>query len=101
METKSFDTLSEAVNALTKEGYSEQFKTEGNKIIALNSKKLYDVDALEITYVFRFDGMTNPSDESEVFGLQAKDGAKGTLVMSYGSEHSQNAELIKKLKFSD
>ena len=101
MEKKNFDTLSEAVNALTKAGYEEQFKAEENRIIGLNSKKEYKPDELKIYKVFRFDGMTNPADESEVFALKANDGTKGTLVMSYSSENDQNADLIKKLEFLD
>ena len=42
--------------------------------------------------------MTNPQDDAVVFALEATDGVKGTLVMSYSAEHNQNLELIKQIK---
>ncbi len=45
--------------------------------------------------------MTDPQDETVVFAIAAEDGTKGTLVMSYSAEHSQNVELIAKIPNSD
>lgn len=95
MDVNEFENLYEAVDALTKEGYTEDFKAEQNCIKALYSKKNYHPDQLRIVKNFRFDDMSNPDDESELFAIIAIDGAKGTLVMSYSSEHSQNVNLIR------
>lgn len=98
METKNFESLSLAVNYLTKNGYTDSFKAEEKKIKALYSKKEYAPDELKITASYRFDAMTNPGDESELFAIVANDGTKGSLVMSYSAEHSQNVELIRQIK---
>ena len=95
---ENYNTLSIAVDALTKEGFIEDFKAEENCIKALYSKKEYQPENLTIVKSFRFEGMTNPDDESELFAIVANDGIKGTLVMSYSAEHSQNVELIKLIK---
>lgn len=97
MTYKNFDTLSGAVNALTEDGYSESFSSDGNNILGAFSKRKYQPGELKIIKSFHYDGMTNPSDESEVFALEATDGTKGTLVMSYGPDHYQNVELIRKI----
>ncbi len=94
----NFDTLSEAVNYLTKEGYTEDFKAEEQYIKALYSKKEYLPKELIITKTYRFDGMDSPEDETELFAIIANDGTKGTLVMSYSAQHNQNVELIKQIK---
>jgi len=47
---------------------------------------------------FRFEGLTNASDEAEIFVIEAKDGTKGTLVLAGGSDKSQNAELRRSLR---
>lgn len=102
MNNKDFDTLSQAVNELTnKDGYKEDFITKNNKIIAIYSKKEYMPEELEIDESYRFEGMTNPADESIVFAITASDGTKGTLVMSYSAEHFQNVELIKRIPYSN
>ena len=98
MDTRNFDTLSEAVNALTKEGFTDDFKAEENCIQALYSKKEYQPEDLKIVYFFRFEGITNPEDETELFAIVANDGIKGTLVMSYSAEHFQNIDLIRQIK---
>ena len=101
MEHQNFDTLSEAVNTLTQNGYVEDFEAEDNCIRALYSKKGYQPSELSIVASYRFEGMTDPNDQAVVFALEALDGTKGTLVMSYSAEHGQNEELIKKIPFQE
>ncbi len=95
MNTYNFDTLSQAMNVLSSEGYTEDFKAEENFIKALYSKKEYLPENLKIDNFFRFEGMTDPSDQSELFAISTNDGKKGTLVMSYSASHNQNTELVK------
>lgn len=101
MKNIVFDTLSEAVNALTQNGYPEDFEAEADCIIALYSKKEYRPSELKIIASYRFEGMTDPEDQAVVFAVEANDGTKGTLVMSYSAEHGQNEELIKKIPFHE
>lgn len=100
MDNYSFDTLSEAVNTLTqKEGYKEDFEADESCIKALYSKKEYQPKDLVVIDSYRFEGMTNPGDQSTVFAIAAKDGTKGTLVMSYGASTAQNEELIRQIPY--
>ncbi len=97
-QAHNFDTLVEATNALYKEGYKENFEAKDACILAQGTKKEYQPNDLTIVETYRFDGMTNPSDDVEVFAIEATDGTKGMIVMSYSSEHSQNTDLIKQIK---
>lgn len=97
MDKHSFSTLSEAVNTLTQEGYKEDFEAEATCIKGLYSKNEYQPKELKVIDSYRFEGMTNPSDESVVFTIEANDGTKGTLVMSYGASTAQNEELIQQI----
>ncbi len=97
MDKHNFDTLSEAVNTLTQEGFAEDFEAGESNIKALYSKKEYQPGELMIIDTYRFEGMTDPEDQVTLFAIMAKDGTKGTLVMSYSAEHSQNEELIRKI----
>ncbi len=100
MKRYNFDTLSEAVNTLTQEGYKESFEAGDNYINALYSKKEYDPSQLTILASYRFEGMTNPSDQATVFAIKANDGVLGTLIMSNSTEHNQNVDLIQKIPSS-
>ncbi len=97
MHKDNFDTLSQATNALTKEGYKDGFRAEGNRIIGSITSKRYLPEDLKTVKNYRFEGMTNPQDDTIVFAVEANDGHKGTLVMSYSAKNDQNAELIKKI----
>ncbi|MEQ9188335.1 MAG: phosphoribosylpyrophosphate synthetase [Cryomorphaceae bacterium] len=97
MDSQNFDTLSQAVNALTRKGYEEGFKAEDNAIVGSISSKRYLPEDLKIVGTHRFEGMTNPQDDCVVFAIEANDGNKGTLVMSYSSQHNQNVELIRRI----
>ncbi|MER3373879.1 MAG: phosphoribosylpyrophosphate synthetase [Allomuricauda sp.] len=97
MKNYNFDTLSEAVNTLTKDGFTEDFEAENDFIKALYSKRQYQPSELKILSSYRFEGMTNPGDQSTVFAIEASDGTKGTLVMSYSAEHGQNVDLIRQI----
>ncbi|PWE01267.1 phosphoribosylpyrophosphate synthetase [Marinilabilia rubra] len=91
------DTLSEAINTLIKEGFDENFRATEECVEALSSKKKYAPDALTIVKSYRFEGPTDPADEMVCFAIKANDGIKGTLVMSFNSEHSQAIETIQKI----
>lgn len=97
MQTSSYDSLSKAINGLTQKGFTEHFSAEEAAILGSQSKRSYAPEDLKIVKTFRFDGMTNPQDDSVVFAIEAKDGTRGTLVMSYGSKQGQNVELIKNI----
>ncbi|MCR9264990.1 MAG: phosphoribosylpyrophosphate synthetase [Flavobacteriaceae bacterium] len=99
MDNYNFDTLSEAVNTLTQEGYKEDFEAKDDCIKALYSKKEYQPNELIILASYRFEGMTNPSDQATVFAIRASDGIHGTLVMSNSAEHNQNVDLIQKIPY--
>ncbi|ANW96345.1 phosphoribosylpyrophosphate synthetase [Wenyingzhuangia fucanilytica] len=98
MKHLNFETLSEAMNNLTQRGYTDNFVANDTCIKALYAKKEYQPSDLTIDETYRFEGITNPSDQSELFAISTKDGIKGTLSMSYGANHSQNTELIKQIK---
>ncbi|MBX2841575.1 MAG: phosphoribosylpyrophosphate synthetase [Flammeovirgaceae bacterium] len=99
MNRRNFETLSQAVDSLTKAGYIEDFEALDNKIIGNISRKEYSSEELVIVDSYRFEGDTNPDDEAIVFAIEASDRTKGTLVMSYSANHNQNVELIKNIPY--
>lgn len=90
----NYDTLSEALNDLTKRGYTLDFN--------LNSvQKKFSSKSLNVVEVYRFEGMSSTDDESVLYVIETKDGMKGTLVDAYGIySDSVSFEMIQKLKFN-
>ena len=97
---KSYDTVTEAVNDLVKRGYSENFGA-GNECIVCDVKNpSLNPDEFEIDEIYRFEGDSDPADETIVYAISSYDhNIKGILVNAFGpySETLSN-KMIEKLK---
>jgi len=97
---RDFDTLSEAMNALRKEGYVEDFNLKQNCLECRNGAYKVFHDEFEIDEFFRFEGMSDPGDSSILYAISShKYKLKGQLVNGYGiySEDITD-EMLAKLK---
>ena len=95
---KAYDTLVEALKGLKSRGYTLDFNLQPDCLhCAANDIRLHPED-FEITETYRFEGETNPSDESVLYAIEAKDGSKGVLVNAYGIyADAASATMAKKL----
>lgn len=92
-----YDSPALAINDLKKRGYTEDFNLKDNCIVC-NTQKLKPED-FEIKEVYRFEGNSDPGDESIVLGIESKTGIKGVLVNGYGySSEPMGDEIERKLK---
>ena len=86
-----------AINDLRGRGYTQDFNLEENCLVC-NAKK-FNPDQFEINEVYRFEGASDPADESVVYGIEGNDGQKGILVDGYGYSSTARSEaIIKKLQ---
>jgi hypothetical protein len=96
----SYDTLSEAMNELKKEGYTEDFNIQHDYLICKNGTIKVSKDDFVVDKFFRFEGDSDPADEAILYAISfPKNNVKGILVNGYGiySEPIAN-ELVEKLK---
>jgi hypothetical protein len=95
---KSYTTLSEAVNDLKKRGYTEDFNLQPHCLECTSLNVQVNPEHFVVDEYHRFEGMSNPDDNSIVFAISSDEGVKGTLVDAYGM-YSENltAPMIKKL----
>ncbi|KAA6430335.1 hypothetical protein FEM33_25340 [Dyadobacter flavalbus] len=95
------DTLVETLESLQEQGYTYDFNLTAHSLEFHKEdgvKLALSPEDFDIVQVFRFEGMTNPSDMSILYAIESKDGLKGTLVSSYGVyADAMSAEMIKKL----
>lgn len=92
------DTLTEVINELNKKGFTEDLRALDGVIQALKSKKKYAPEDLTIVESYRFEGMTDPSDEMVCYAVKSHEGPLGTLVMSFSADHSQELETVEKIR---
>ena len=93
------ETLSEAIARLDAAGYREGFRATREGLVALGSGHHYPPESLSVDEVVRFEGPTDPGDESALFALRGDDGMRGTWVIGYGpSVAPLDAEIARRLR---
>ncbi|WP_296144077.1 hypothetical protein [uncultured Flavobacterium sp.] len=91
-----YATVLEAIKQLRDAGFMVDFNISGNALTVNDAA--YDVAEFEITEVYRYEGDSNPDEESTVYGIESKDGVKGILVTSYGMYiEDASDDLLQKL----
>lgn len=82
---RDFDTLSEAINTLKKEGYTEDFNLLQESIVCRNRSFEVFAEDFEVDEFYRFEGMSDPGDNSILYAISSKKhDLKGVLVNAYG-----------------
>jgi hypothetical protein len=81
-EMKSLVTI---INDLHKTGYKTQFKATAIGLLSLTSMNMFKSFQIKIVHFYRFEGESDPSDNSIVYAIKTIDGEKGTLVDGYGT----------------
>ena len=95
----AYDTVSQAVNGLKERGFTIDFNLQAN-CIECEGQKFHPED-FEIKEFYRFEGESDPADESIVYAIESRNGMKGVLVNAFGVySESLSDEMVRKLKFS-
>lgn len=97
---KSYTTLSETMNELRKEGYTEDFNLQQNCLECRNGQFKVFADEFKVDKFFRFEGASNPSDASILYAISSdSNNLKGLLVNAYGIySEPVTDELLEKLE---
>lgn len=97
---ESFGTLSETNNGLIKLGYVHDFNIQEECLVCHQIKVSLYPDEFQIDKVYRFEGASNPDDQSILYAISSlKDSLKGTLINGYGiSSDKATSKIIEKLE---
>ena len=96
---KSYTSLSEAINSLKAEGFTEDFNLCDAGVENKARKKIHKAVDLNVVKYFRFEGQTNPDDSTILYAIETSTGEKGLLVDAYGVYAGNvSREMIEKLK---
>jgi hypothetical protein len=96
---EQYDTLLQAINALRKQGYTEDFNLQTHCLeCRLGEIQLFPHE-FDIDKVFRFYGLSDVDDESILYAVSSgKYELKGLLVNGYGtSADVMTQEMVDKL----
>ncbi len=95
----SYSSLSEAISDLQRQGFSENLNFCEDGLENKSKACVYPAAELSVVHFYRFEGFTNPADNSILYAIETSDGHKGLLADAYGA-YSGNIplEIIQKLK---
>lgn len=87
------NTLSQVMNKLHSKGYDNELKmTDHGRMQPANNEqeKIYDPEDLKIIKTYRFEGESDPSDNSVLYLLEDADGNKSYVLDAYGAYSSHD-----------
>lgn len=95
-----YGTVAEALDQFKKQGFSTDFRLE-HEGIAWNGG-MYMPEELKIVDIYRYEGDSDPDEESSVYALVSREGVKGTLVTGYGiSSETSYQQLLERIEWAD
>jgi hypothetical protein len=78
-------SLSSVVNKAMKDGYTDTMKVTKQGLFDTNRNKTYTPREVRVIDFFRFEGESDPADNTIMYKIETSDGAKGTLIDAYGA----------------
>ena len=82
---KPYVTLSETMDDLRKQGYTEDFNLRQNCLECRNGQFKVFANDFKVDSFYRFEGASNPSDAAILYAISSdRYGLKGVLVNAYG-----------------
>ena len=77
-------TMACAVDDLTRRGFTEDFRVVDGKLRATGTGETVTSEDLVIREYHRFEGISDPDDMAIVYGIEARNGLRGTVVDAFG-----------------
>lgn len=83
--SEKMETISECMNRLKGEGYTEDFSVQDNMLRAASAEKSFRPAEVTVIATFRFEGESDPGDNSIIYVIETESGIKGLLTDAYGA----------------
>jgi hypothetical protein len=95
------ETLSEAIARLRARGFThDYFAVAGGRLRCESCGREFDPATLKITEIVRFEGESDPGDESILFALSGSCGHEGLYSSAYGPNATPaDAEVVAALHY--
>ncbi|CAN5526742.1 hypothetical protein BH11BAC2_BH11BAC2_20110 [soil metagenome] len=83
-------TMVDCTNMLDKLGFTSQFKALSNGLKSLKTNQIYSSADIKIVNFYRFEGESDPCDNSILYALESANGERGTLTDAFGPYSDTN-----------
>ncbi len=83
-------TLTERVNKEIKDGYTDNLKMTKQGLFSESKQRTYQPHEITVCNFYRFEGQSDPADNSIMYVVETVDGVKGILIDAYGPYADEN-----------
>jgi hypothetical protein len=98
----NYRNLVEAVNGLRQRGYDYDFHYEDACLYCEKISEKFQSSDLKITEYYRFEGISDPDDNSVIYGIESTQGHKGIIIDAYGAYSDEHkTAFISNIKVID
>jgi hypothetical protein len=95
---QNYTTMLEAVEGLRERGYTYDFNFADACLHCTQISQKFKPEDLRVTAYYRFEGQSDPDDNTVVYAIESKQGDKGILIDSYGAYADEHkAAFIKNI----
>lgn len=95
---RDYQNMVDALNDLKKRGYGHDFNLKPFCLECASLQLQLHPEEFEIKEVYRFEGMSDPDDNSVLYAIESNQGIKGVLVDAYGTyAEALTLEMASKL----
>jgi len=81
----AMNTLSATIDVVREKGYTESFNVTDAGLCIEGKDRCYTAGQVTVADFFRFEGESDPGDESVLYIIETLDGIKGVLIDAYGT----------------
>ena len=96
-EKTFMNTLTACVNKVVKDGYTDTFKVTERGLYSAAKEKYFSPEQVHVHNFYRFEGESDPADNSIMYVIETQDGLKGTIIDAYGPYSDVNVSAFMKL----
>jgi hypothetical protein len=95
-KTTEMKTMTSCVNKVVLDGYTDSFKVTKQGLYSTAKDRAYKPENVKVINFYRFEGESDPADNSILYVIETSDGLKGTLVDAYGPYADENVNKFMK-----
>lgn len=97
----SYKSLSKAIEDLQRQGFTENLNFCDRGLENKGKSCVYPAGDILVKAFYRFEGKTNPGDNTILYAIETADGHKGLLVDAYGAYSGHiPPEIVQKLRIN-
>lgn len=78
-------TMVDCHKKMMSDGFTEDFTIDDGLLKCVKTEKTYKPEEVTIHNFFRFEGVSDPDDNSIMYVIETTDGTKGTVIDAYGA----------------